>query len=218
MKRTLAIAALAAAFAAAPAAAQTAGPVLSNTSGFLFGVGLDASSIKANDADIATGTQSGGGIFLQLGYGFTPHFALYTEIAGAGLSDGGTSSYPNSTAGVGHLDLGARYHFGSSHSRLRPFLQAGVGVRVVTHDNVDYQDQYGDDQTDVLTYSGGAVTIGAGLQYFFMPTLALHTSAQATAGKFTTVTIGDISDRNQDIKATSGRINVGLNWFPSLRR
>lgn len=222
MQRTLAVVALAIALAiaaaAAPAAGQAARPMQSNTSGILLGIGLDATTVRADDPDIASGTKSGGGIFLQLGYGFTPHFTLYSELTGAGLNDDGDGSYPSSAAGVGHFDLGARYHFGGPGSRVRPFLQAAIGVRVVTHDNVPYLDRNGDTQVDVLRYSGGTATLGAGLQYFFRQTLALHASAQVSGGRFTTVSIGDISENNQDVPSTSGRVNVGLNWFPSRPR
>jgi len=219
MKRTFLFAALAAAVVAGPASAQLAtGPVRSNTSGFLLGFGVNASTIKAQDPEIASGTKGGGGIFLQLGYGFTPHFTLYTELAGASLNDDGDGSYPNSKAGVGHFDLGARYHFGNRGWRARPFLQAAVGVRAVTHDNVEYEDMDGFAQTGVLTYGGGAASVGAGLLYAFTPGLSLHTSVEASAGKFTSVTLGDITDHNQSITATSARLNVGLNWFPSRPR
>ena len=218
MKRSLLLAVLTTAALAAPAAAQTATPVRSNTSGVLLGIGLNASTINANDVAVSDGTQRGGGLFLQLGYGFGPHFALYTELAGTGISNTGNATYTGSRVGLGHFDLGARYHFGGDRSRFRPFLLAAVGGRAVTHDNVDYVDANGDSQTGVLTYSGASLTLGLGADYFFSPSVALHSSVQASGGKFTTQTVGDMSERNLDIQSTSGRLNVGIDWFPSRHR
>jgi Outer membrane protein beta-barrel domain len=219
MMRTLLVAALAAAVVVvAPAAAQTAGAsVQSNPTGVLLGIGLDASTITVKDPAIASGDRAGAGLFLQLGYGFSPHFAIYSELAAAGVNDASSRVYNEPTFGLAHLDLGGRVHVGGSTSRLRPFLQAAVGVRVVTHDNYEYLDDFGDMQSDVLSYAGGTLTVGAGADYFFTPALALHSSLQVTGGKFTSETLAKRTNDNLDIPSTTGRLNLGVNWFPAGR-
>jgi opacity protein-like surface antigen len=218
MKRTLVLAALAAAVATAPAAAQAVDPVQSNTSGVLLGIGLNASTIHADDETLGSG-KVGGGIFLQLGYGFGSHFALYSELSAAAIDDKrGGEDWGDPRLGLAHFDLGARIHFGGERSKVRPFLQAAVGARAVTRANVPDIDDNGDMVYEDYAISGGSATVGVGVDYFFTPVLALHTSAQVSGGKFTRQTLGDRTLDNLDVSSTTGRVNLGVNWFPSRPR
>ena len=66
--------------------------------------------------------------------------------------------------------------------------------------------------------SGGGGTLGGGIAYFVAPALALDLGLQLTFGTFSDVSIGsiDINDRI-DIDAGSGRLALGLTWYPARR-
>jgi hypothetical protein len=92
-------------------------PVRANTSGFFFGLALNGSSIRFDDA--SSDIESGGGISAQIGWGFTKNFALLFDVSGAAISsDGGDY-------GLGHAEIGGRWHFASPSRALVPFLEVG---------------------------------------------------------------------------------------------
>ena len=96
---------------------------------FWLGVGFEGNGILANDA-LNSSTDSGGGIGLSVGYGFTPRWSLYSVLSGASM----TASDFSGTYGLGHFDLGTRIHFGNDSGRVRPFVQAGLSGRAATQE------------------------------------------------------------------------------------
>ena len=90
-----------------------------------------------------------------------------------------------------------------------PYLELGVtSVALVEEVN-------GDD----VQISGTGFTGAAGLNYFFSPKLALDANVRFTTGELDTLKIGGESvTTDEGVDVTTGRINVGISWFPGGKR
>jgi opacity protein-like surface antigen len=185
--------------AASPAMAQSTDPefVRSNTSGLMIGLGLNGSAISGDD--FSSETESGGGLDLEFGWGFTPQFALVADLSGASIDSQDAGSYT-----LGHFDLAARYSFAKSSRALIPYLEAGVTGRAVSQDDA--------------TLSGAGFSFGGGAQYFLAPSWSLGASLKWTAGKFTQAEVDGETIDDLDIQATSARFRMGVSWYPMLSR
>lgn len=162
-----------AALAAAPAAAQAGGPDADDGRGLVVGVNLNATRLSS------VGHTAGGGAGLTVGYGVTPALTLFAR---------GNTGYLSS-----HLDLGARYSFGTARDRVRPYFEGAVS-RVGRTDGEERVAGYG-------------LTGGAGIELRLAPQLALDLGVVSTYGQF------DYSDRPA-ADFTSTRANLGIRWRP----
>jgi hypothetical protein len=197
--RTLAMAAALAGSLATASAAQTEVPApepRSKTQGFNLGAFLNGSALAVDGSDE---TESGGGVGLHLGYGFTQNLSAFTRLNVASVD-------PSNDAeeyGLGHFDLGLRFSFGGTASALRPFLQGAVNGRAIVFD-------------DESGARGGGFTGGGGLEYFINRKLALEAGLFLSFGKFTEATDGEDWFELEDggVKATSSRFDIGVSWHP----
>jgi hypothetical protein len=205
MIKKASIALAAAVVIAGTASAQT---VNSSTSKLFLGAALNGSSIKFEGESAPT--ETGGGLSLQLGYGFTPKFALFLEGSAGPIEpeDAGDEKWT-----LGHFDIGARYHFGSSASKVRPFLEAALTGRSLMATDADFDDDPTTAPSEV-TFSGAGFTVGGGLLYFFNPKWAFNGGVKWTTGEFSTVKVDNVSVTGFEADATSARINLGVVWFP----
>lgn len=204
MKRTIGLSALVAGalLSAGSLAAQ------SDNSGFmanlhLVGTGL---SLVGDGAEM----ENGGGVGLTLGYGFNERSALYLTVDAAAIEyDEDEDDAAQDAYGTGTVDLGVRMNFGNESLKLRPYVNAALTAFAV----VEEFEVAGDDVETSL--SGGGLTVGGGLQYFFSPKLALDLGLQATQGAFTNVSVDDEDeDLEQGIAFTTSRVQLGLTWHP----
>lgn len=211
MNRSLSLALAAVALLSADASGQTAASTpRSSTRGFFAGLALNGSAIKFEGDD--NETESGGGLTLQLGYGFTPKFSMFLEGTGTAInpSDDNAEMYS-----MGHFDFGARYSFANQARKLVPFLEVALTARALVQEDVTITDpDTGTPTTDDLSLSGGGFSFGGGLHYFFNPKLALSTGLKWTTGEFSTVTFGNSSLSGFEADAVTSRFNIGLTWFP----
>lgn len=172
----------------------------SSTRGLLLGLHLGAAAVQL-DEEGAGGAENGGGLGLTLGYGFTDHFALLLRADGASINyedDVEEGSY-----GLGNVDLGGRYSFGSAAAALRPYAELGVSATALVDEIEDEE----------ITFSGGAVFLGGGLEYFFSRRVALDAGLVIGKGKLTTVEFGGTStDDFEDLDFTTSRLNVGVSF------
>lgn len=207
MKRILTLSALLA------AAALSAGDLRAQASdnrGLMLNAHLSGNGItisEEGDEDDSE-TESGAGLGFMVGYGFSESLALYLNVDGAAVK------YEDEEDGderaLGHADLGVRFSFGGSGSALRPYLNAAIS-------GVSESYEPGDDVE--ITISGGGVTVGGGLQYFFSRSLALDAALQGTFGNFSEIEIEGADaevDLQDEIDAdfTSARLQLGLTWHP----
>jgi opacity protein-like surface antigen len=194
--------------AAAPLAAQPsldAGRA-SSTKGFFIGANLNGSALSAED--LSDETENGGGLGLQLGYGFTPRLALVLDGTGARMNSEG-ESYT-----LGHFDIALRYAFTGETRRWVPFLEGGYSGRAANIEDVSLDGITSDD----LSISGTGFTFGGGIQYYTSPAIALGVGLKWTTGEFDTVEYGGESADGLGIDATSARFNFGFTWYPMAGR
>jgi opacity protein-like surface antigen len=184
----------------APLSAQN-----STTRGLNLGVHVHAASLSVEGAD----AQEGGGLGIRIGYGLNRIITLYLELDGASVEVENAENLRGTWA-LGHVDFGARFHFANSLRRWVPYLEAAIGARAVS-----VSDPFvGNEEIDDVTFSGGAFSVGGGLDVYFTQTLALDLGLKFSTGEFNQIDVGAVSIRNLDIDANSTRFKVGIVWWP----
>lgn len=192
--------------AAISAPAEGATASRANTSGFFVGLALNGSAIRADD--LSSSIESGGGLSLQLGWGFTKNVALFLDGSAAQIaSDAGNYD-------LAHFDIGARWHFVSPSRALVPFLEVAVTGRAAGQDNVLLYDDFGNAYQGDLSIAGSGFSLGGGLQYFVAPKWALGGSLEWTTGEFSRVRFDNVTVDGLQLDATSSRFNLGFTWYP----
>lgn len=204
MRRVLAPCALMLALPLA-AGAQAAGTPTFHAKGFFLGAGLHGANIKSDEPN-DSGDDSGGGLSVYLGWGFTPQLAIFLEGAGSAM-DGDDGNWT-----LSHGELGLRYHFTGATRKFVPFVEGAAGSRMGSGEEVTIGNV-----TDEMELSGPAFTLGGGFLYYFGTKFALNTSLKWTTGEFTTVKFGNVTVEGFDFDATSSRLTVGLTWFTGTR-
>ena len=178
----------------------------SNTRGIFLNAHLNATTIGYDDDDF--NTQSGGGLGIQFGYGVSNLVTLFIGVDGSVMS----SEDVDGSYALAHVDLGSQFNFGKPRSAVRPYGVIALTFRQATFD------LEGGNQNVEIDFSGGGLTLGGGLKYFFSRAVALDVGLNLTFGEFTDVQVGGVTVQDAlDLNATSGRFMVGLSWFPSRR-
>ena len=201
MRRTLALsAALPSSFSAGSLAAQE-----STTRGFNVGLHVSGQSLTPEDGD----DQQAGGAGLFVGYGLNRNFQLFLQL------DGGEFDVDNAavegTWTLGHVDLGTRFHFANSLRSWVPYLLAALSYRAVTVTDGIINQQT---QTDDVTISGGAFTLGGGIMFYFNESWAADLQLAGSGGRFTDVKVGNVTFTGAESDATTARFNLGVSWWP----
>jgi hypothetical protein len=179
---------------------QRSGPGSAGAKGFFLGLALNGSALTADDLD--SDTENGGGLQLQLGWGFSPKLAIFLDGSAASMDADGESWI------LSHGDLGLRYHFAGPGKSFVPFVEGAFTGWVGSQDDVDFGNGTGD-----LEISGAGFTLGGGFLYFFNSRVALNTGVKWTKGEFDKVKFQNVSVEGLDIDATSARLNIGLTFF-----
>ena len=184
----------------APLAAQE-----STTRGFNVGLHLSGQSLTIEDDD----RQNAGGAGLILGYGFNRTLEVFAQVD-VGEFDVDTAVVEGQWT-MGHVDLGVRFHFANSNRSWVPYLQAAATGRFVNvKDGVINQAT----QSEDVTFSGGAFTLGGGIMFYFNETVAADIQLLGSGGRFTEVKSGNVTVSGLEIDATSARFNIGVAWWP----
>lgn len=198
-------------FTASPAAAQLvesntpATPRASSTKGLFLGVHLNGSAVNIDD--LSPDTESGGGIGVHAGYGFTPNLALVLEATAARLDLEGDETM------LAHVDLSLRYAFTSPTRRFVPYVEAGYAGRALAANDVMWVEDDMIYEAD-LSLSGAGPSLGGGFHYYLSPTLAFGAGLKWMGGEFDEITIDDVSVSGLGLDASSTRVNLTLTWFP----
>lgn len=182
---------------AAPLAAQPTGS--SNTEGLFLHLALDGQSVSY-DEDNLDQTDSGGGLALRVGYGFSPVFTLYGGVSGATVG-GDTNGVIRDDYQFGAGEIGARVAFNRGRA-LRPYLDVALRGVVARNDDVN------------LEFRGGGLGLGGGLAYFVSPTIALDAALRIGGGEFNEVDFGRVSLDLEDVTYGEGRFSLGVTAYP----
>lgn len=182
----------------------------SDNGGFMLNVHAAGSAITPLGE--GTEAETGGGAGLAIGYGFNDRITLYLNVDAAGIEyDEDVTDSPDDTYALVQADLGVRMNFGHPGLKLRPYINAAF-TGIAAAEEYEFA---GEDVDQVI--SGGGLTVGGGIQYFFSRSLALDVGLQATQGAFTTVAIDDEDEElsPEDVTAfTTSRVQLGLTWHP----
>ncbi len=177
----------------------------STTRGLNLGVHLQASSLSVQDGD----ADSGGGLGLRVGYGLNRIVTLYFEMDGVSVDSESADEFQG-TWTLGHVDLGARFHFANTLRSWVPYLDVAVGARAASVNDVEVNGQSVGD----ISFSGGSISFGGGIYAYFSQTFALDVGVKFSGGEFTELDLGSVSLNNLDIEANSTRFKVGIVWWP----
>jgi opacity protein-like surface antigen len=187
-------------FTALPAAAQQ-----STTRGWMLGLHGSGASLSIEGQD----RQDAGGGGFVVGYGLNRRFTLLLQVDGAEFDDASTGDIEGKWT-MGHVELGARFHFANSLSRWVPYLQAGLGFRATS---VEDPIVNGSSEEEV-EFSGAAFTFGGGVGFYLAESWSLDLGLLVSGGEFSTLRVNNVSVSGLDFDATSTRLNLGVRWWP----
>jgi hypothetical protein len=180
--------------------------------GLMLGISAIAApgvTVKGEDIDGEISTKFGGGLGLQLGYGFSSGLMAFASLdlakQDSGM-DGVTGSF-----GLATFAIGARYTIPLQSARVSPYVLAAVGAR-----SLGAEVEAEDGKTDV-SLSGATFDVGGGLQLPLRPSLALDTEVRVGLGKFGKFKQDDESTDIDVDNTLSPRVRVGLSWYPRGR-
>lgn len=194
------VGALAVLFVGQPLAAQE-----STTRGFTIGLHAMGGSLTP-DGQSSRNAPGGG---LIVGYGVNRRVTIFAQTDAGEFEQATTGEIEGSWA-LAHFDLGVRYNFANSLRSYVPFLIGALGARAISVDNpiVDGTPR------DLVSISGAAFTLGGGIDVYLSENWAVDLQVLLTGGEFTTIRIDNISQTGFDFKASSSRLNLGLQWWP----
>ncbi|PIE18981.1 MAG: hypothetical protein CSA66_03295, partial [Proteobacteria bacterium] len=102
----------------------------------------------------------GGGFSLDVGWRLGPRFSLDLGLW-TSFHDSGDAANPSSAAQVG-FTVDGRFFLADWNQRLQPYLQAGLGGYVLSHDNLDFG-----------SISGPGFQLGGGVDLYLTKSISL---------------------------------------------
>ena len=150
----------------------------------------------------------GGGLNLKAGYGFSPLFTLYLGYSISGMERNGADVNPLSDEdekyALSFFELGGRFTFRDSDKKFRPYGDVALAsVAAVVDDDPE------------TSATGGAISLGGGVQYFLSSVFALDASLMLSPGSYSEVKFFNQDAQVNDDKGFSAtRFSVGLTVYP----
>jgi len=183
---------------ATPASAAQAPPTSdkSRSRGFFLGGLFEGNGVVFENSD----ADSGAGFGVLFGYGFNRSSALYFQWSGASVKD---SSGTVGNYGVGHFDVGARFHFLAPRKAVVPYVNIGVSSRAIQ----------GDIGTATLKANGVGVAFGGGVDAHFTPAVAFTAGVTWSAGNIGNFKLNGTSVGIDSESMTTARVQLGIVWF-----
>lgn len=177
----------------------------STTRGLNLGLHASGASLAVEDEDR---NQAGGG-GLRIGYGLNRSFMVLVQVDGARF-DEQSSGQVDGDWTLGHVEAGVRYHFANSLRSWVPYLQAGLGYRVVGVEDPEVEGR----QVDEAELSGSSLSLGGGVAFHLAPSVALDLEVLWSGGEFSTLRVENVEVSGFDLDASSTRVNLGVSWWP----
>jgi len=170
----------------------------SRSMGFFIGVAYESNGAVADGYD----TEGGSGLGFTVGYGFTPHVALYGQFSGASIE----APVANGKA-LGHFDLGIRLHFRAPEKTVVPFVQIGLSGRAVREDYAG----------DTVEAGGAGVAFGGGINAHFSPAVAFSVGVTWSVGNLSEAKLNGVAAPVDSLGFTTARVHFGIVWFPQAK-
>jgi opacity protein-like surface antigen len=201
---------------AAPASTRSARVEEESSSGIGRGLMLGISAIaapgitvKGEDIDGEISTKFGGGLGLQIGYGFAQGFMAFASLDLAKQQSG--MDDVTGSFGLATFSVGGRYTIPLQSARVSPYVLAAVGARALGAE-IEAEDGKSD-----VSLSGATFDVGGGLQLPLRPNLSLDTEVRVGLGKFGKFKQDDESTDIDVDNTMSPRVRLGLSWYPRAR-
>lgn len=174
----------------------------STTRGLHVGLHLEGGSLSIDGQ--ASADEGGAGF--RIGYGVNRIVTLFLDLSGSAVDLSNPAPLSGSWE-LGYADLGLRVHFADARRRWVPYAEGAVGTRAVSADLAS------GNGSQRVSFSGGTVTVGGGLNVYLSQNWALDTNVRWSKGDFSDVTIGDISVTGSAVSADSARLKFGVLWW-----
>lgn len=190
-------------------------PADSRTRGFVLGVHSIAApgvTVTGDDIEGEFKTNFGMGAGVMLGYGFTRTLTAFASLDIAKQGSGATDY--DATFGLGHIEAGLRASLPLGTPNTLPYLSASFGRRAIGAHVYDTEFERDYD----MTISGTSYGVGAGVEHFFSPTMALDLGLSANFGRFDKYD-EDGEKVTADVNGSRTiRMRVGVSWRPGAPR
>jgi hypothetical protein len=174
------------------------------TRGPSLGAHVNSSAIQS-DEDGGSQAEQGIGAGAKLGFGVTDQVTVFLRGDFASISYEAVEDVAAGSYTLANIDLGGRYSFDAASAALRPYAELGLSGTAINDQLTLEGDTYD------VTYSGGGLLLGLGLEYFFNRNVALDGGLMVGKGRLTTIEIdGEPFDEAEDIDYTTIRMNLGL--------
>jgi outer membrane protein W len=171
-----------------------------------LGAHVNFSAIQSDEGEGSSAERGiGGG--LKLGFGVTDHITIFLrgDVASVAYEEDveemGADSYT-----LTNIDLGGRYSFASgANAALMPYVELGLsGTSIVDELTIE-------GETYDVSYSGGGLLLGFGLEYFVNRNVAVDGGLMLGKGRLTNFEFeGEPFDDAEDLDYTTVRMNLGL--------
>lgn len=175
-----------------------------------LGAHVNFSAIQSDEGEGSSAERGiGGGV--KLGFGVTDNITVFLRGDVASVSyeeevdELGADSYT-----LANIDLGGRYSFASgTNAALMPYVELGLsGTSIVDELTVE-------GETYDISYSGGGLLVGFGLEYFLNRNVAVDGGLMLGKGRLTTFELdGEPFDEGEDLDYTTVRMNLGFVFRP----
>ena len=171
-----------------------------DVTGFHFGGGLNATSIKLDETGFTDDERENGlGLNGYIGYNFSKNFGLTLGVTGASIDDDQTEDFS-----VAHVDLAGRVSF-PGRSAFVPYLELSLAAMGAEFDTNGQE----------VKLEGGGIGAGFGFNYFFSRRAAFDASFRYTAWDFGDIEINGVNAGDVDeVNVNTTRLNIGFAFYP----
>ncbi len=155
--------------------------------------------------DLNVKNESGFHFGLKAGYGFSEWIEAFLEYNHSIINPGWEEfeAFP-----YNHLDIGARFNFGSTIKAFRPFTEITAMYQTSIQDAVDTDTG----QFLKLDMEGYGISIGGGIKYHLQLPLVLMLGGKYSFGSFDTIKVNG-NDYQDEWAANSYRLYFGIAYF-----
>lgn len=160
-------------------------------SGLYIGLSLMGTSFEIDD--FLDGTDTGGGLHLELGYDFNTNISAFLGLDGSNMNPDEGEDYA-----LAHFELGMEGRIGNRDSKFLPFGRISFTGMAA---------QFEDFEEDI-ELSGGGLGLGIGVYYYAAPKFALKLGYTHSWIELTEVSAGSISIEIEE-QARTGRLMLG---------
>ncbi|MGB3800650.1 MAG: hypothetical protein WA952_12620 [Lewinella sp.] len=176
-----------------------------NTKGFFVNFNGSASGLKYENTAVADAVL-GYGYDFRLGIGISPASTFFLGTSRIQVMEKPESVFAEEYA-IAEYELGTRYYFGGGGARVKAFLEImGQYVKSEPFPGADAR--------------GAGVGLAPGLLFFLSERVAIDTRLRVSGAY-----MYDVRDTELDLRVpedsytyTTARLNVGLTFYPSVRR